>query len=279
MSEGFFALRACRRLSSAPAGRPVIGVVGNLARDHFPGEPARTGGGPFHAARALAALHAPSRIYARCAVSDKAALLPALLALGRPVEYIPGRATASFEISESVDGRRMRVLSLGDPWLPDDVPALPEEARWVHVAPLLRGDFPVSTLALLAQGRRLCLDGQGLVRPARIGPLELDADFDPALLAHVWVLKLSDEEAAVLGDLEALPVAELLLTHGPAGATLYRRGTPRGDPRRGGRRRPHRHGRRIRGRLPRRPRRRAFHHVRLREQQPRSCPRCLRSEP
>ncbi len=35
------------------------------------------------------------------------------------------------------------------------------------------------------------------------------------------VLKLSDEEAAVLGDLEALGVPELVVTHGPVGATVY----------------------------------------------------------
>jgi sugar/nucleoside kinase (ribokinase family) len=41
------------------------------------------------------------------------------------------------------------------------------------------------------------------------------------LLRHVWVLKLSDEEAEVLGDPTALGVNELLLTHGARGATVH----------------------------------------------------------
>jgi len=147
-----------------------------------------------------------------------------IVALGTPVQYVPGTATASFEITYDGDRRRMRLVALGDTWLPGDLPALPGSARWIHVAPLARSDFPAETLAAVAQGRRLSLDGQGLVRPARTGELELDADYDPELLRHVWVLKLSDEEAALLGDPARLPVREVLVTHGSSGATVYARG-------------------------------------------------------
>ena len=41
------------------------------------------------------------------------------------------------------------------------------------------------------EGRRLMLDGQGLVRVSKVGPLELDADFDHSVLRHVWALKLA----------------------------------------------------------------------------------------
>ena len=200
----------------------MIALLGNLARDLFPGEPvARPGGGPFHGAQALRRLSVAAEIYARCALEDRDALLPPLLSLGSPVHYVPGRATASFAISEAGAERRMQVLALGDTWLPSDIPELRPATRWIHVAPLLRNDFPAQTLAALARGRRLSLDGQGLVRPARLGPLELDAEYDPALLREVTVLKLSDEEAEVLGDLAALRVPELLVTHGAAGATVY----------------------------------------------------------
>jgi sugar/nucleoside kinase (ribokinase family) len=91
----------------------------------------------------------------------------------------------------------------------------------VHVAPLARSDFPAETLAALGRRRRLSFDGQGLVRVPELGPLRLDTDFDPDLLRHVWVLKLAEEEAAVLGDLAALRVREILVTHGSRGATLY----------------------------------------------------------
>ena len=49
---------------------------------------------------------------------------------------------------------------------------------WIHLAPLLRGDFPAETLALLARrGHRIVYDGQGLVRADRLGPLTLDRHF------------------------------------------------------------------------------------------------------
>jgi sugar/nucleoside kinase (ribokinase family) len=118
----------------------------------------------------------------------------------------------------------MRVVSAGDTWLPGDVPDL-GTARWVHVAPLLRSDFPAETLAAVGRGRRLSLDGQGLVRAPQLGELRLDADYDPALLDHVAVLKLAVEEAAVLGDPAALPVREVIVTHGTLGADLYVNGT------------------------------------------------------
>ena len=116
------------------------------------------------------------------------------------------------------------MLAIGDSWAPADLPVLPEDVSFVHIAPLARSDFPPETLAAAARGRRLSLDGQGLVRPDRTGPLVLDADFDPDLLRHVWVLKLSDEEAEAVGDPTALPVRELLLTHGSRGATVVANG-------------------------------------------------------
>jgi sugar/nucleoside kinase (ribokinase family) len=200
----------------------VIALLGNLSRDFLPGLPPRTGGAPFHAARALQHLDVPSLVYARCAAADRAELLPALAALGTPVRYVPGEQTASFEISYDGDVRHMTVRALGDTWVPEDVPVL--DASWVHVAPLARSDFPPETLAAAARGRRLSLDGQGLVRPGRTGELRLDADYDPALLRHVWMLKLNDEEAEVIGDTAALPVRELVLTHGSRGATVHANG-------------------------------------------------------
>lgn len=198
----------------------MIAVCGNLARDLLPGQPPRVGGGPFHCARALSRLETRARIYARCAVADRDELVPGLVALGTPVDYIPGEHTASFEISYDGDLRFMTVVGIGDTWAPDEAPELPDAASWVHVAPLARSDFPPGTLERLARGRRLSLDGQGLVRVPRLGELVLDADFDPELLRHVWTLKLNDEEAEVIGAVDRLGVRELLLTHGSRGATL-----------------------------------------------------------
>jgi len=199
----------------------VIALIGNLARDLRQGRPPQTGGGPFHGARALQRLQASAQIVTRCANADRDALLPALTGLGIPVRTVPGEATATFSFSYEGERRAMRIEVLGDAWLPGDVGDLPPAVGWVHVAPLARSEFPPETLAALGRRWPLSLDGQGLVRVPRVGPLRLDASFDPELLRHVRMLKLADEEAEVLGDVSLLAVPEVVVTHGSRGATLY----------------------------------------------------------
>jgi sugar/nucleoside kinase (ribokinase family) len=202
----------------------VIALIGNLSCDLKPGLAPSVGGGPYHGARALQRLRVPARIVARCAGHDRETLLPPLVRLGTPVRYVAGQATPTFGISYNGDRREMRIEQLGDAWAPSDLPPLPS-IGWAHVAPLARHEFPAETLAALARRCRVSLDGQGLVRVPEVGPLKLDADFDPAMLRHVWALKLADEEAEVLGDPTALGVREVIVTHGSLGATLYLRGT------------------------------------------------------
>jgi sugar/nucleoside kinase (ribokinase family) len=198
----------------------VIALIGNLSRDLLPGRPPRAGGGPFHGARALQRLRVPARVIARCAEADREVLLPPLVRLGTPTRYVHGESTATFSFTYNGDVRTMSIDGLGDVWRPDDIPELPS-GRWVHVAPLARGEFPVETIAALARRRRVSFDGQGLVRVPEVGPLRLDEDFDREILRHIWVLKLAEEEAAVLGDPGALGVREVLVTHGSRGSTIY----------------------------------------------------------
>jgi sugar/nucleoside kinase (ribokinase family) len=202
----------------------VIALIGNLSRDLLPGRAPTVGGGPFHGARALQRLRVPARIVARCATADRDALLPPVIRLGTPLRYVTGEQTATFSFSYAGDRREMRIEALGDRWLPGDLPELPA-TRWAHVAPLARHEFPVETIANLARRCRVSLDGQGLVRVPEVGPLRLDDDYDPAILRHIWVLKLAEEEAEVVGDLQALGVREVLVTHGSRGATVYTAGT------------------------------------------------------
>jgi sugar/nucleoside kinase (ribokinase family) len=201
----------------------VIALIGNLSVDLKPGRPPTVGGGPYHGARALQRLRVPARIVARCADADRQSLLPSLVRLGTPVRYVPGTATPAFGIAYNGDRREMRVEQLGDAWLPTDLPALPSTG-WVHVAALARHEFPAGTLAALSRRTRISLDGQGLVRVPEVGPLRLDANFDPEVLRHIWALKLADEEAEIVGDPAALGVREVIVTHGSRGATLYTRG-------------------------------------------------------
>jgi len=197
----------------------VIALIGNLSRDLLPGRLPAAGGGPLHGARALQRLRVPARIVARCAVEDKEELLPPLVRLGTPVRYVPGSSTASFSFRYEGDRRIMTVEALGDTWRPEDLPDL--RCRWVHVAPLSRVEWPAETLAALARRSRVSFDGQGLVRAGELGPLRVDDDFDRDLLRFIWVLKLAEEEAEVLGDPAALGVREVLVTHGSRGSTVY----------------------------------------------------------
>jgi sugar/nucleoside kinase (ribokinase family) len=198
----------------------VIALVGNLSRDVFPDGVPRAGGGAFHGARALRRLGTPARVITRCAAADRDVLLPPLVHLGTPVTCLPGTSTATFSFRFDGQQREMRVEGVGDTWSPADVATLPA-ARWVHIAPLFRGEFPAQTIAALARRCRVSFDAQGLVRVPELGPLRLDADYDPALLRHLWVLKLADEEAEIVGDVTALGVRELLVTHGARGSTVY----------------------------------------------------------
>ena len=62
------------------------------------------------------------------------------------------------------------------------------------------------------------------MRRRAVGPLELDADFDCALLEHVAVLKLGEEEARVLEPVAELGVRELVVTAGRCGSVVYSNG-------------------------------------------------------
>ena len=206
-----------------------VAVVGNLSLDLVDGGSPRVGGPPYYAARALAALGAPALVRAKAAEEDRSRVLPPLEALGLPVEWRPGAATATYAFSYDGDRRSMDVLELGSRWTTDDVAGL--DAEWVHVGTLFRGEFPAETLlALTDAGARLSFDGQGLVRPARSGPLVLEAEPDLSLLAHVTVLKLSEEEALALAggidehSLSELGVREVVVTLGSRGSVLVTEG-------------------------------------------------------
>ncbi len=207
----------------------ALAVVGNLSLDRVDGGEPRVGGAPFHAARALRVLGRPAIVAAKGAEADRRALLPPLVRLGLPVLWRGGDTTAAFSFRYSGDLRSMVVDSLGPQWTAADLRGL-ERADRVHVGALGRSDFPPETLAVLARDRRLSFDGQGLVRPARTGPLALDADYDPEVLRHISVLKLAEEEARVLvgePDAEALGslgVPEIVVTFGAEGSLVFAEG-------------------------------------------------------
>jgi sugar/nucleoside kinase (ribokinase family) len=206
-------------------------VIGPLSRDLVDGHPERIGGPPWYAARALRAMQHEAVVVAKCGEPERRSYLRRLASLGLPVSLAAAGETTSFSFRYDADGHReMRVETIGVPWGEGDEPerAL-RRVEWVHVAPLLRDDFPPETLERIGRRRRLLLDGHGLVRARRVGPLALDADFDRTLLRHVSILKLAEEEAqAILGDgeleeLRELGVPEVVVTFGAGGSLVVTR--------------------------------------------------------
>jgi sugar/nucleoside kinase (ribokinase family) len=202
-----------------------LGVIGPLSRDIVAGSSPRIGGGPWHATRALRALRQDAVVLAKCGEPDRRDFQRRLSALGLSLSLATGGETTAFSFTYDEHGARaMQVDAIGEPFRRGDVAeGLLRRVEWLHVAPLLRGDVDGDLLEWLARGRRLLLDGQGLVRARRTGPLVLDPDFDRSLLRYVAVLKLAEEEAEAVGDVAALGVPEIIVTAGPAGSTVITR--------------------------------------------------------
>jgi sugar/nucleoside kinase (ribokinase family) len=211
---------------------PPLALVGNLSLDRIDGGTPRAGGGPVHGGRGLRAVHARATTIARCAAADAPLFRRRFARLGLPVRLVHGRETTAFSFRYEGDLRVMHVDRIGGVWTEAELADLPRGA-WVHLAALLRGDFPPETLAAIARGRRLSLDAQGLTRVREPGPLRLEADPDlAALLAHVTILKLAVEEAeALAGSLEpaalaALGPPEVVVTFGSRGSLVVADGRP-----------------------------------------------------
>jgi sugar/nucleoside kinase (ribokinase family) len=208
----------------------AVATIGSLSLDAVEGSRERPGGAAFYAARAYARLGASARIVTRCAAGDAEVLLPPLESFGLPVAYAEAAATTAFRFHYEGDHRVMEVVAVGDPWTRDDVTGWAgdalRDAIWVQVGALLRSDFDADTIAALAAGRNLLLDGQGVVRRAELGPLRRDAAVDRAIFGSLQVLKLNEDEGRILtggtepDGLRDLGVPEVVLTLGSAGARL-----------------------------------------------------------
>ena len=178
--------------------RPMnLAVVGSLALDRVDGGPPRIGGCPFYAARALRVLGARALVVAKCAAPDRRVLLPPLVRLGLPVRWQDSAATAAFSMAYDGDRRRMTVEAVADPWTPDQV-RLPGDTLGARGAPARTTSRPRRSRRspAVAVSR---FDGQGLVRARADRPTRSSTPtYDAALLAHVSILKLAEEEAELL---------------------------------------------------------------------------------
>jgi sugar/nucleoside kinase (ribokinase family) len=211
-----------------------VTVMGNLAIDIIDGAPPSPGGCASFAGVALAAVDVPGRLVAMGAERDHALFDDLAERLGPTLRILPSDRTSSFRLDYvDVDHRRMSVDAVGPVWSADAIEAADPDTTWLHLAPLLRTDFPAQTLALLhSRGHRIVYDGQGLVRADRVGPMVVDRHFSPELLRHISVLKLAEDEAVIVAGgpfdestAARLRVPEVLVTFGSEGCDVYTDGT------------------------------------------------------
>jgi sugar/nucleoside kinase (ribokinase family) len=203
-----------------------VAVLGNLTRDVVAGGEPRPGGAVFYSARALARLGADAHVAVSCARDDWTVLAPHVERFPLPVAWYESPTTTAYSFHYDGDQRIMHQEAVGASWSAKQALEAVADARFVHVGALVRTDFPVETLAALAaNGRRLLVDAQGLVRRPELGPLRTDGDVGDAL-RHVSMLKLNDEEAETLvgsaepDALQALGVPEVILTLGSKGSCV-----------------------------------------------------------
>lgn len=140
--------------------------------------------------------------------------------------------TTRFRLTYAGDERSTEVLAMADPWSREDMRRARLETTWIHLAPLLRGDFPTRLIRQLAlEGHLVSFDGQGLARRRSCGPLRLDDAYDQGTFEALRVLKLAEEEAAILAgsppdsqQLFRLGVPEIVVTFGGRGCDVYAEG-------------------------------------------------------
>ena len=207
-----------------------VTVLGNLAVAGINGGPKTPGGCASFSGVAMAAAGGPGGIVALAADEDHSLYEPLLDRFGSLIRILPAECTSAFRLDYSdVDHRRMSVEAIGPVWSAAEVELADPDTTWVHLAPLLRTDFPAETLALLSQrGHRVAYDGQGLVRADQLGPLVVDRHYPPELLDHLSILKLAEDEAVIVADgpfdestAARLGVPEILVTYGSEGCDIY----------------------------------------------------------
>ena len=131
-----------------------VTVLGNLAIDVIDGAAPSPGGCASFAGVALEHAGGTGQIVAMGAPEDHDLFAGILARFGSLVRIIDSDRTAGFRLDYvDVDHRAMSVAALGPIWGTSEVEAANPETTWVHLAPLLRADFPESTLALLVDSR------------------------------------------------------------------------------------------------------------------------------
>lgn len=206
---------------------PDYVVVGHLARDLTPGG-ARLGGTAAYAA--LAAHRLGCRV--GIVTSHGPDLDPRGPLEGIPMKVVEAGASTTFENIYEAGGRRQLVRDVATPLTLDDIPEAWKRAPVLHLAPILGEVAPellgqldgVAIRGITPQGWMRRVDPQGRVRPWSGGPAPRGGHV--VIFSEEDVAGAEDEAVGRFGD--GAPI--VVVTRGPAGATLYHRGRSHGCP-------------------------------------------------
>jgi sugar/nucleoside kinase (ribokinase family) len=133
--------------------------------------------------------------------------------------------------TDNLDTRLQRIRSIGTPFSPEDVEAIPAKA--FHVGPLTSQDISIDLLKKLAKRPGIVsLDAQGMLRSPHVGEVREEDWLDKeAGLAYVDILKTDEKEALILSGqkvsnkaaavLASLGPKEVIVTMGSRGSLIY----------------------------------------------------------
>ena len=222
--------------SLSPSGFDIC-VIGHITRDIIKiGLTTREtlGGTAYYTSMALGRLGLTVAVVTKVARTDRARLLrdPAMKEMA--IFWKDSKTTSIFENTyrpDNLDTRFQEIKAIGAPFLPEDVEEI--KATLFHVGPLTNQDIPVQLLKqLTTRARIVSLDVQGMLRPARVGPVsEQDWPEKQKGLACVDILKANEKEALVLSGqntvdraasaLASLGPKEVIITMGSRGSLIY----------------------------------------------------------
>jgi sugar/nucleoside kinase (ribokinase family) len=216
---------------------PIALLVGSLTRDVWadaPGLEASPGGVVHHAGPALARLGLEVRVVTRLAARDRAELAGPLERAGVQVHALPSRETTTYRNDYSGESDSHVLLACSDPIQLDDIPPGWRTADLVQLGPLHPADVAPEVPAGLAA--IIGLDAQGWVRARpdeqRRADQQRRAHDVGERLRHVDVLQVSESD---LGEIvqgaspesfaAACGLAELIVTRGARGASVWTSGS------------------------------------------------------
>jgi len=215
-------------------------VVGHVTKDILRAGQATTllpGGTAYYTALALKGLGLNVAVVTKGAEEDRDFLLHELSAKKVSVFWGEGDATTVFENTYSGDdlGARTQTLkAMGTPFAAKDVAKI--RAKAFHLGPLFRKDIPLQVLEKAAQeAKTVSFDVQGMVRPARLGPvIQQDWPDKKKWLGLIHILKANEQEAPILSGekgteeaaaaLSSFGPREVVITLGARGSIVYAEG-------------------------------------------------------